>query len=136
MPIYEYKCACGTGFEKFLPVKEYNDPQSCRCGKTATRQISRPMSIKIQPDLCYQSPIDGRVITTHQGRTNDLERSNCIPYEKGMREDAQINARKMDEAIEKSVDETVEATIENMPAVKRELLQNELAHSSIEYTRG
>lgn len=136
MPIYEYKCDCGDRFEKILPVREYNDAQSCRCGRTAVRQISRPMAIKIQPDLCYSSPIDGRLITTHQGRTNDLDRSNCIPYEKGMREDAQTKARKMDEALEKSVDATVEATIEHMPTVKRELLQNELAHSSIEYTRG
>lgn len=135
MPIYEYKCSCGRSFEKLLAVADYNEPQSCKCGETAQRQISRPLSVKVQPDLRYRSPIDGRVITTHRLRNEDLERNGCIPYEKGMREDTEARLRRSDLELDHAIDETLESEIERMPDSKREALQNELISADIEFTR-
>ena len=38
-----------------------------------------PQLIKPMPD--YQSPIDGRPITSRTARKEDLKRNGCVPYE-------------------------------------------------------
>jgi len=42
MPTYDYECeACETAFERYLPMAEYNAPQTCeKCGATAKKVIS------------------------------------------------------------------------------------------------
>lgn len=41
MPIYAYKCpACEMHFDRFLKMKDCDNPQICECGEEAKRQIS------------------------------------------------------------------------------------------------
>ena len=42
IPIYEYKCECGTVTEKFLPVSRIADTVPCKvCESEASRTISK-----------------------------------------------------------------------------------------------
>ena len=81
----------------------------------------------VQPDICYDSPIDGKPITSKHARIEDLARNNCQEYDPGMRQDYDRRVRESEAALEKSVEESIDREISAMPARKRELLQSELA---------
>lgn len=125
MPNYAYICHCGAKFDRFLKVADYQTPQTCECGSAARRVISLPM-IHVSPDICYDSPIDGRPITSKQARLQDLARSNCVPYDPDQKQDYTRRIEAQEAALEKAVDHTVDAEIANMPARKREKLEAEL----------
>jgi len=40
MPLYEFECDCGEKAEKLLPMREYDQPQYCKCGKVMLRKMS------------------------------------------------------------------------------------------------
>jgi len=42
MPIYEYKCKCGSEREVKLPFAESDKAQTCVCGEVMQRQMSAP----------------------------------------------------------------------------------------------
>lgn len=124
--IYAYECdSCGSEFERVLPVSDHAKPQACECGKTARKVICAP-ALMIPQDIHYTSPIDGRPITSMKARMEDLARSNCEPYDPGMRQDNDRRVRESETALEKAVDETVERAVTAMPSEKREKLQAEL----------
>jgi hypothetical protein len=89
------------------------------------RQISRVMGF-VQQNICYDSPIDGRVITSKQARLEDLARHNCVEYDPGMRQDYQRRIADGEKQLDKAVDQTIDREIAQMPARKREKLQAEL----------
>ena len=37
MPLYQYKCECGTEFEEFSTIEHRRDEMTCTCGKIAKR---------------------------------------------------------------------------------------------------
>ncbi len=39
MPLYEFKCECGNGEDRFLPYSRFDEPQSCGCGRVMERVI-------------------------------------------------------------------------------------------------
>ncbi len=125
MPTYEYSCACGTLFERILKVKDYDQPQTCECGAIARKRVSRPI-VFVAPDICYDSPIDGRPITSMQARIEDLARAECVPYDPGMKQDYQRRIARGEAELEAKIEATVEAEIERMPTEKRERLHNEM----------
>ena len=124
MPTYEFRCPEGHKFDRVLRVADYNVPQGCDCGLYAQRQISIPM-VFVSQDIRYESPIDGKVITTSQQRKEDLARHGCIEYDPEMRKDAERKRAASDAALDKAVDETVEREIHSMPARSREKLAAE-----------
>lgn len=134
MPVYEYKCSNGHKFERFLPVDRYMEPQQCECGASSEKQLS---VLSVMPDLPgYQSPVDGRWIEGRSQRKEDLRRNNCVACDDGFKEESVRRSRQRDEALEKAVEETVEAEISKMPGAKREKLFNEIeAGASVEYSR-
>jgi hypothetical protein len=89
------------------------------------RQISRVMGF-VQANICYDSPIDGRPITSKQARIEDLARHNCRPYDPEMKTDYQRRIADDEKKLDKAVDETIDRTIAAMPARKREKLEAEL----------
>lgn len=125
MPIYEYVCPEGHKFQKFLRVADCSIPQSCECGYYARKVISAPM-IFVSQEIRYESPIDGKVITTRQQRQDDLARHGCIPYDPEMKKDAARRQVESEKKLEAAMDATVEKTIHAMPARKREKLTAEL----------
>lgn len=126
MPLYEYRCSNGHEFERSLPVAEYKAPQTCECGARGERVISTPTIGYVQRECRYDSPIDGRPITSWRQRQDDLARHGCREYDPGMKQDYHRRIEREQTALEKKFDATVEAEIERMPSRKRERLQSEL----------
>ena len=136
MPSYQYICENKHHFDRYLPVADYQTPQTCECGAGARRIISLPMLIISGPDVCYDSPIDGRPVTSMQARREDLARSGCTPYDPGRKEDYDRRGKEAEAALDKAVDETVDREIALMPTRKREKLEAELtAGASVEPIR-
>lgn len=134
MPVYEFKCPDGHKFDKYLRLEDYKAHQTCECGKPAQKIFSPPMIINSFES--YESPIDGSPITTMAKRREDLARSECIPYEVGMRQDADARVKEGERKLEKQVDQTVDKLLYEMPTIKREKLESELrSGAEINYER-
>lgn len=125
MPTYAYVCLNDHEFDRYLPVSEFDTPQVCECGAPSRKVITLPM-IMVAPDVHYDSPIDGRPITSMAARREDLARSNCVPYDPDLKYDQLRRTARQEEELEKAVEETVEREIDAMPTIKRERLQREL----------
>lgn len=125
--IYQYACKNGHHFERVLPVADYRTLQLCDCGAAGRRVISVPRLVKSTPDISYDSPIDGRAITSMAQRREDLARSGCREYDPEMKKDAEKFRKESQEKLERNVDDTVERHIDSLPGRKREALNNELA---------
>lgn len=78
-------------------------------------------------DICYDSPIDGRAITSMAARREDLARSGCIEYDPEMKTDYLRRAAESEKKLDASVDQLVEKEIATMPTRKRERLEAEMA---------
>lgn len=76
-------------------------------------------------DVRYESPIDGRAITTKQSRAEDMARNNCVAYDPDMKQDYLRRQKDADSALGRKADALVEEQIHAMPARKRELLDQE-----------
>jgi len=126
MPLYEYECPEHGYFDRWLPVEEYNVAQKCDCGKDAKKLLSRPM-VHVRQDICYDSPIDGRPITSWKARKEDLERSGCVEYDPEIKKDYNKRLVEGERNLDKQVDQTVDAMFESMPTRKREKLESELS---------
>lgn len=126
MPLHDHRCAAGHVFERFIGLEALGDHQRCQCGAEAERIYTRFPMAWVAQDVFYTSPIDGRPITNRQEHLEDLASSDCVVYEAGIKQDQDRNVRLRDEALERSVDETVDREIALMPAVKREKLVVEL----------
>lgn len=127
MPTYGYRCQCGSSFDRYLRFENYDQPQTCECGQVAQRQIFAPMMVAVSPNICYDSPIDGRTITSVSQRMDDLARNNCRPYDPEMKTDYENRLKREDAELDRKVDEVVDREVSTMPAVKREKLFNEVA---------
>ena len=124
-PLYEYGCPqCGV-FERYLPVEEYDQPQTCDCGEQARRILSLP-TVFVKQDCHYESPIDGRIITSRKARQEDMKRSGCVEYDPGVKQDYHKRIVNEEKKLDKSVDETVEREISKMSPRKLEILESEM----------
>lgn len=126
MPTYRHSCDNGHIFDLFLRFSQLEDPQHCQCGRPADRVICAPM-IFVSPDICYDSPIDGKAITSKHARIEDLKRNGCVEYDPGMRQDYDRRAKESEARLDSVIEQSVDQQIHEMPARKRELLQSELA---------
>jgi hypothetical protein len=125
MPTYLWRCLNDHRFDRYSTVDGRNDPQICECGASA-RRIITAAQIFVQPDVHYDSPIDGRPITSMQARREDLARSGCQPYDPMMKQDTDRRIERETLELENKIEETVEAQIHDMPSRKREKLAAEL----------
>lgn len=125
MPIYVYRCPfCLKAEDHYRTVDERNDAPECHRRKM--ERVFTPPMIFVSPDVHYQSPIDGRPITSMAARKEDMARSNCIEYDPMMRQDYTRRIEREDAALETAVSDTVDAEIARMPARKRENLEAEM----------
>lgn len=124
MPIYAYTCHAGHAFDRYLPVARYAEPQTCECGEASDKRICAPMVVTDLPG--YQSPVDGRWVEGKRARREDLARNNCVPYEPSMKQEYMKKVERSEQALDKALDRQIEAEIHQMPARKRELLEQEL----------
>lgn len=133
MPIYAYLCSKGHDFDRYLPLAEYAQPQTCDCGAESVKQICAPLVVADLPG--YQSPVDGRWIEGRKARREDLARNNCVPYEPSMKQEHMKRLERSNADLDKKVDEHVESEISKMPARKREKLEAELRSSDLSVAR-
>lgn len=124
MPLHDFRCERGHVTEEF--VAQGVDQITCACYLPASKVFLTPPMGFVQADVCYDSPIDGRPITSRQARIEDMRRNDCIEYDPEMKKDAERRIRERDAELERSVDESVDATIAAMPARKREKLEAEM----------
>lgn len=126
MPTYQYECESGHVFEKVLPVSQCVDIQQCDCGQSGSRvYLTAPRGF-VKRECNYDSPIDGRPITSWAQRREDLARNGCEEYDPCMKQDTDRRLKESEAALDKSVDATVDAMIQKMPARKLEKLEGEL----------
>ena len=112
---------------KFFRVKDYEEAVDCeKCDLAAVRVFTAPVMVIAKPDICYDSPVDGRVITTHAARQDDLKRHNCVEYDPEMHKDAARHREERQAELEASVERDVTESIARMPDGKRRQLKQEL----------
>src|SRR5262245_39427474 len=100
MPIYSWRCPDGHLTQQFLPVAQHTAWTAwAECNRNwAAQIIHAPLSLNIQQECRYDSPMTGEPITTWAQRANDLAKHRCQPYEPGMRQDRERNIKENDAA--------------------------------------
>lgn len=132
MPGYEYRCAQGHDKLVFCTVAAMRQTEECQyCGQEMGRVITAPILVKAAADVCYDSPIDGRPITSWQARQEDLKRNGCREYDPEMKTDQARRLKDSEAALDRTVDEAVESAIERMPTAKRGQLYSELTEQGV-----
>ena len=133
MPCYTYRCASGHQFDRFLTVRDHEEALPCEeCDLAAMQVIGAPMLVKAAVDVCYDSPIDGRPITSHQQRREDLKRHDCIEYDPEMKTDARRRQQEAQQQLESAVEQTVCEEIAKMPPAKKRQLVKEVVEQGSE----
>jgi len=79
-----------------------------------------------KPDLSYDSPIDGKPITSWNARREDLKRHNCIEYDPEMKKDAVRHQQERDAALDQQIDQSVGESIAKMSDTQRTQLKKEV----------
>lgn len=132
MPLYSYACANQHVTEIFLPLSMHEAMIECPdCHAFASQIITAPLMVKAQPECRYDSPVTGEHITTWQQRRNDLARTGSIPYDPEMKTDLQRRLKDEEAAMEKSMDQHVERSIEKMSTKQRGKLFSELTEQGV-----
>lgn len=126
MPTYDYHCACGRSHLIYQPLASFTGHYACDCGKQAQVVIHAPILVKAAADVCYDSPIDGTPITSWDKRNEDLKRHDCVPYDPGMKEDYTRRVQEHERALDRSIDQSVERAVAQMPTKTRGQLYTEL----------
>lgn len=130
MPLHNFVCANGHLSELYQPLDGLKEWEQCpSCDEWAQKRFLRAPAGRVL-NVQYQSPVDGRAITTKHAREEDLARNNCVPYDPEMKTDYLRRQRESNEAIEKKADALVEAEIHNMGARKRERLEAEFRNGA------
>lgn len=127
MPNYTYRCSDGHQFTEFLSIINHVSSKGCQqCGQTAVQIIEAPMFVKVAANVCYDSPIDGRPITSWQQRHEDLKRNGCTPYDPEQKTDYDNRIKQGEAELDKAIDAHVEESVAKMPSKKRAELWSEL----------
>lgn len=126
MPVYDYRCpACGSRFERFLRLADYNDPQQCQCGTIAVKQLAAPA---VRGDYAgYSCPVTGAWIEGRRAHEENLKRHGCRVLEPGETDRARQNIALEESRLDKAVDETADRFIAGLSTAKREQLASEIA---------
>ncbi len=113
-------------------MRDYVEAVDCdKCDLAAVR-VFTPLALAVaKPDLCYDSPIDGKPITSWAARAEDLKRNNCIEYDPEMKKDQERHRVEKQAAFEKGVEATVKETVAKLPAKKRAQLKKELVNHGV-----
>jgi len=125
-PIYEYCCGNQHLFERYLSFQDYSLPQVCECGRLGERIISAPILVVAQPNVCYDSPIDGTPITSMAQRRQDMDKHNCQDYDPMMKQDYMARIADSEKALEKQVDEHVDKIWEKLPTAVKGKMASEV----------
>ena len=124
MPTYESIChQCGKLHGYYKPVSEYLNTPDC-CGVKTEKVIMTPPKGYVSMDICYDSPIDGRPITSKQARIEDLKRSGCREWEGMASEKNAVKKAEKESAelLDKQLDTRIHEAVQTLkPEAKRAL---------------
>ena len=81
----------------------------------------------IRPDMAYESPTTGHVITSEKARRNDLAASGCIEYDPEMKTDQARRIAEQDAKLDKDFDVSIDKAIESLSPDKKAKLEVEMA---------
>ena len=133
MPFYTYQCPAGHQFESFLTIVNHVDHWPCRhCSSRARQVITAPMLVKASSDVCYDSPIDGRAITSRDAHREDLKRNDCLAYDPEMKRDSVRRQQESERALEQDLSSSVEEFVEKLPTARRGQLMSEMTAQGME----
>lgn len=129
MPLHDYQCThCGAIESHFVKVadldKKFYHANSNHVSIMRIVYLRPPMMAVDIP--AYQSPVDGKVISSRRQRKEDLKRNGCVEWEPGFNEETARNRAAAEQAEERALDATVEEFIEKLPVKKKEQLDSEL----------
>ena len=109
------------------------EPNNCQfCDELAERIISVPLFVKAAPNVCYDSPIDGKPITSWDMRREDLKRNGCREYDPEMKTDYANRIKESEAQLDATIEAHVEEAIEKMPTAKRGKLYSELTEQGVQ----
>jgi hypothetical protein len=131
VPEYLYRCPNNHWMNNFSSVANHTPIVACECGMMAEQVITAPLLVKVAADVCYDSPVTGEPITSWAQRKEDLKRHDCIEYDPEMKKDAERRKQEKLDALDKSIDTTVEAAIEKMPGRQRAKLHSEVVEQGL-----
>lgn len=126
MPTYDYKCStCSRAREVFLKLADLNSPVYCqRCGHAMNRQLSAPF---VRGDYAgYECPVTGQWIEGRRAHEENLKRTECRILEPGEADAYRKSLTRADEQLEKSLDDTWDGLVANLPTDKRDRLAGEI----------
>jgi len=117
---------CGGVQEKYLTIERRNDRQYCSyCKGPVVREVTAAyVTGDYEP---YQCPITGKEIRGRRAHEENLRRHDCRVLEPGERQANESKRRKAEEALDKSVDATVDEFFTKLPTAKKEKLVKEVA---------
>lgn len=136
MPLYDTECrSCGIKDTRMIALINLDMPIVCNtCNGLMDRLISAPM---VRGDLQpYTCPVTGKVINGRKAHEDNLKRHGCRVLETGETEAARKYRAKVDQQMDKNIENTVEQYIEKLPTDKKEQLAKEvLSGADITITR-
>lgn len=114
MPLYDYQCsACDKVFANVFRDYEERDNGPVCCGAISSKVwLTSPGVIGARAFDAFVSPASGKVIRTEAQYKDDLARSNCVPYEPGIKQDQERRVKNQEaetsQLVEKIVSEAAE----------------------------
>lgn len=118
MPMYEAKCRhCGKQETYFASIANRNEtPECCRFARME-RIISMPMvNFDIAPWQSFESPADGKIITSRSELKENLARNGKILYEPGLKQDIARNLDQAKDAAFRPIEAAVDSLVTSMVA--------------------
>lgn len=133
MPLYKFHCPVGCEVERFLTLAQHKEHQTCFVhGYVMLQIITAPLLVKASANVCYDSPIDGKPVTSWAQRREDLKRHNCTEYDPECKVDRANRLKESEAALDRTIDEHVERTIAKMPTAQRGKLYSELTEQGVQ----
>ena len=127
MPTYSYRCRSGHNFTRYDSVANHCSVRLCpTCFAASTQIITAPLMVKVAQDVCYDSPIDGRAITSQDARQEDMKRANCVPYDPDRKTDAANQRKAEDAALDTMIEAHAEEVTEKMTTAQRGKIYSEI----------
>lgn len=113
-------------------MRDYVEAVDCdRCDLAAVRIFTAPATVIARQDVCYDSPIDGRPITSRDARREDMKRSGCIEYDPEMKKDAARIKKERNAAFDGKIEATAKGAVGRLSKAKRAILKKELLNRGV-----
>ena len=126
MPLYRYQCpVCASKRDVFKRLDDIDRLEQClHCASMMNRMIMAPA---VRGDYAgYSCPITGKWIEGRKAHQENLKQHGCRVLEPGETDNVKRVQRQADEALDRSVESTVEQFVQTLPTHKRERLVAEV----------